>query len=48
MLRYAARAAAAAYMLFGETTDIWMLAGAAVIFGSAYALIRIETKTAKT
>ena len=40
--------AAAAYVLFGESADIWMLAGAAVIFASAYALVRIESKSAQS
>lgn len=35
---------AAAYILFGEGADIWMIIGAAVIFASSYALVRIEAK----
>ena len=39
--------AGAAFLLFGETSDIWMLLGAAIIFASSYALVRIETRAAK-
>ena len=39
--------ACAAWILFGETSDIWMLTGAAIIFASSYALVRIETREAK-
>lgn len=35
--------ATAAYVMFNETVDIWTWAGAAVIFGSSYALVRIES-----
>ena len=38
--------AGAAFLLFGETSDIWMLLGAAIIFASSYALVRIETRKA--
>ena len=38
--------ACAAWILFGETSDIWMLTGAAIIFASSYALVRIETREA--
>ncbi len=34
--------AAAAYLMFSETGDVWTWLGAAVIFGSSYALVRIE------
>lgn len=37
---------AAAYVLFGETADTWMILGAAVIFASSYALVRIEARGA--
>ena len=40
--------AGAAFLLFGETSDIWMLLGAAIIFASSYALVRIETRDAKS
>ncbi len=36
--------ATAAYVMFNETVDVWTLAGAAVIFGSSYALVRIESR----
>ena len=39
--------AGAAFLLFGETSDIWMLLGAAIIFASSYALVRIETREAQ-
>ena len=39
--------AGAAFLLFGETSDTWMLLGAAIIFASSYALVRIETRDAK-
>ena len=39
--------AGAAWFLFGETSDIWMLLGAAIIFASSYALVRIETREAR-
>ena len=38
---------AAAWLLFGETSDFWMLAGAAIIFASSYALVRIEARSGK-
>ena len=38
--------AGAAFLLFGETSDTWMLLGAAIIFASSYALVRIETRKA--
>ena len=37
---------AAAYVLFGEAADIWMILGAVVIFAGSYALVRIEAKSA--
>ncbi len=40
-------AAGAAWLLFGETSDVWMLAGAAIIFASSYALVRIEAREAR-
>ena len=39
--------AGAAWLLFGETSDIWMLLGAAIIFASSYALVRMERREAK-
>ena len=39
--------AGAAFLLFDETSDTWMLLGAAIIFASSYALVRIETRDAK-
>ena len=39
--------AGAAFLLFGETSDIWMLLGAAIIFASSYALVRTETSDAR-
>ncbi len=39
--------AAAAWLLFGETSDVWMPAGAAIIFASSYALVRIEAREAR-
>ena len=38
--------AGAAWLLFGETSDIWLALGAAIIFASSYALARIETRAA--
>lgn len=38
--------AAGAYLLFGEVADGWTWAGAAVIFASSYALVRIERRSA--
>lgn len=36
--------AAAAWLLFGESTDVWTVAGASVIFASAWMLARSETR----
>jgi drug/metabolite transporter (DMT)-like permease len=38
-------AAAGAYVLFNEVADVWTWAGAAVIFVSSYALVRIERRS---
>ena len=40
-------AAVAAWLIFGEASDVWMLGGAAIIFASSYALVRIEARAAK-
>ncbi len=36
--------AAGAFILFGEIVDLWTWIGAAVIFGSSYALVRFESR----
>ena len=36
--------AGCAFILFDEILDIWTWAGAAVIFGSSYALVRFEAR----
>ena len=36
--------AAIGYVLFSEVADVWTWAGAAVIFGSSYMLVRLETR----
>ena len=38
--------ATADWLLFGEPTDIWTVAGAAVIFASTYLLVRSEARSA--
>lgn len=38
--------AGCAFILFGEILDIWTWIGAAVIFGSSYALVRVEARRA--
>jgi drug/metabolite transporter (DMT)-like permease len=39
--------AAMAWLLFGETSGPWTWAGAVVIFGSSYALVLLETRSAR-
>ena len=36
--------AGCAFILFGEIVDFWTWIGAAVIFGSSYALVRFEAR----
>lgn len=41
-------AALVGFALFGETVDAWTWAGAAIVFASSYALVRLERRASRS